>query len=51
MNKITVTESKLKWVHCTKCNYRMNISYKENAKCEKVFVRCKKCKKIFEIKI
>lgn len=51
MSKITLTESNLKWVHCPICDYRMNISYKENAKCEKLFTRCKRCKRIFEIKI
>lgn len=50
-NKINIVESKLNWIHCPECGYRMNISYKNNAKCEKVFVRCKDCKKIFEIKL
>lgn len=44
----------LSWVHCPFCNYKMNISYDtKQAKCEKVFVRCKnkQCKQVFEIKI
>ncbi|MEG2717442.1 MAG: hypothetical protein RR961_08890 [Eubacterium sp.] len=40
-------------VKCTKCNYTMNITIKDNAECHGVFLYCKgrHCRKEFELKI
>ncbi len=40
-------------VICPYCGYKMPITYDKNAKCSKVYVRCKgrNCKKEIEIKI
>lgn len=40
-------------VKCPFCGYEMPLTYRETARCQGVFVRCKGrgCKKVFEIKL
>lgn len=39
-----------KWYKCPICGQKI-LKYEENAKSEKVYIKCKKCKNIIEIKI
>ena len=38
------------WYHCPNCGKHLLI-YAEGAKCSGVFLRCKECRKVIEIKI
>lgn len=41
---------KRKWYRCPQCGKKL-VVYQEGASCKGIFVRCKECKSIIEIRI